>query len=110
MLLPGEREARRKADAEKWGIPYEKSQWETLHRISNMSNTHMHTLCTVIGLAGLLASRGGPIARPGRLSAPAAAAAAPCAPPRAQARAAANPQSPPIPETAARPAPTAETP
>jgi len=34
MLLPGEREARRKADAEKWGIPYEKSQWEMLHSIS----------------------------------------------------------------------------
>lgn len=34
MLLPGEREARRKADAEKWGIPYEKSQWETLDFIS----------------------------------------------------------------------------
>ena len=34
MLLPGEREARRKADAEKRGIPYEKSQWETLDIIS----------------------------------------------------------------------------
>lgn len=34
MLLPGEREARRKADAEKWGIPYENSQWETLGLIS----------------------------------------------------------------------------
>jgi len=34
MLLPGEREARRKADAEKWEIPYEKSQWETLDIIS----------------------------------------------------------------------------
>jgi len=34
MLLPGEREARRKADAEKRGIPYENSQWETLDIIS----------------------------------------------------------------------------
>ncbi len=34
MLLPGEREARKKADAEKRGIPYEASQWETLHRLS----------------------------------------------------------------------------
>jgi LDH2 family malate/lactate/ureidoglycolate dehydrogenase len=34
MLLPGEREARRKADAEKRGIPYETSQWETLDIIS----------------------------------------------------------------------------
>jgi LDH2 family malate/lactate/ureidoglycolate dehydrogenase len=34
MLLPGEREARRKADAEKWGIPYDNSQWETLGIIS----------------------------------------------------------------------------
>ena len=34
MLLPGEREARRKADAEKRGIPYESSQWETLKFIS----------------------------------------------------------------------------
>ncbi len=34
MLLPGERETRRKADAEKHGIPYEPSQWETLHRLS----------------------------------------------------------------------------
>lgn len=34
MLLPGEREARRKADAEKWGIPYEKSQWDALRLIS----------------------------------------------------------------------------
>lgn len=34
MLLPGEREARRKADSEKFGIPYEKSQWETLRGIS----------------------------------------------------------------------------
>ena len=30
MLLPGEREARKKADAEKNGIPYEASQWDTL--------------------------------------------------------------------------------
>jgi len=34
MLLPGDREARRKADAERFGIPYEDSQWETLRRIS----------------------------------------------------------------------------
>lgn len=34
MLLPGEREARRKADAERWGIPYETSQWEALDLIS----------------------------------------------------------------------------
>lgn len=34
MLLPGEREARRKADAEQWGIPYESSQWETLQSLS----------------------------------------------------------------------------
>ncbi len=34
MLLPGEREARRKADAEKRGIPYERSQWETLDLLS----------------------------------------------------------------------------
>lgn len=33
MLLPGEREARKKADAEKNGIPYEASQWETLKMI-----------------------------------------------------------------------------
>ena len=30
MLLPGERETRKKADAEKNGIPYEASQWDTL--------------------------------------------------------------------------------
>jgi hypothetical protein len=34
MLLPGEREARRKADAEKFGIPYERSQWDTLDLVS----------------------------------------------------------------------------
>lgn len=34
MLLPGEREAQRKADAEKWGIPYENSQWDTLHLLA----------------------------------------------------------------------------
>lgn len=33
MLLPGEREARHKADAERNGIPYEPSQWETLRRL-----------------------------------------------------------------------------
>lgn len=33
MLLPGEREARKKADAEKNGIPYEASQWGTLKMI-----------------------------------------------------------------------------
>ena len=33
MLLPGEREARKKADAKKNGIPYEASQWETLKMI-----------------------------------------------------------------------------
>jgi len=33
MLMPGEREARHKADAEKNGIPYELSQWETLRRL-----------------------------------------------------------------------------
>jgi len=37
MLLPGEREARRKADAEKRGIPYEKSQWETLRSLSEQT-------------------------------------------------------------------------
>ena len=34
MLLPGEREARKKADAEERGIPYETSQWETIRKIS----------------------------------------------------------------------------
>ena len=33
MLLPGEREARKKTDAEKNGIPYETSQWDTLKTI-----------------------------------------------------------------------------
>ena len=33
MLLPGEREARKKTDAEKNGIPYEASQWNTLKMI-----------------------------------------------------------------------------
>ncbi len=33
MLLPGEREARNKTDAEKYGIPYETSQWEVLDMI-----------------------------------------------------------------------------
>lgn len=33
MLLPGEREARKKADAEANGIPYEESQWETLRSL-----------------------------------------------------------------------------
>ncbi len=33
MLLPGEREARRRAEAEERGIPYEPSQWETLRRL-----------------------------------------------------------------------------
>ncbi|MEE9276060.1 MAG: Ldh family oxidoreductase [bacterium] len=35
MLLPGEREARRKADAEERGIPYEPSQWDTLRRLAD---------------------------------------------------------------------------
>lgn len=34
MLLPGEREARRMADAQKNGIPYEEAQWEVLRDIS----------------------------------------------------------------------------
>jgi len=34
MLLPGEREAKRRADAEMRGIPYETSQWETLRFIA----------------------------------------------------------------------------
>jgi LDH2 family malate/lactate/ureidoglycolate dehydrogenase len=34
MLLPGEREARRMADARSNGIPYEEAQWETLQGIS----------------------------------------------------------------------------
>jgi LDH2 family malate/lactate/ureidoglycolate dehydrogenase len=34
MLLPGEREARRKAVAEMRGIPYQPSQWETLRSIA----------------------------------------------------------------------------
>ena len=34
MLLPGEREARRKADAEKNGIPYETAQWDALKIIA----------------------------------------------------------------------------
>ncbi|PLX89605.1 MAG: hypothetical protein C0619_10945 [Desulfuromonas sp.] len=34
MLLPGEREARRRRDAEKRGIPYETSQWETIRSIA----------------------------------------------------------------------------
>ena len=33
MLLPGEREARRKADAEKNGVPYEAAQWDALEMI-----------------------------------------------------------------------------
>lgn len=33
MLMPGEREARHKADALRNGIPYEPSQWETLRRL-----------------------------------------------------------------------------
>ena len=33
MLLPGEREARKKAEAEENGIPYETSQWEALEMI-----------------------------------------------------------------------------
>lgn len=35
MLLPGEREARKKADAEKNGIPYEASQWDTLEMLGD---------------------------------------------------------------------------
>ena len=35
MLLPGEREARKKADAEKNGIPYEASQWDTLKMLGD---------------------------------------------------------------------------
>ncbi len=35
MLLPGEREARTKADAERSGIPYEASQWETLEMLGS---------------------------------------------------------------------------
>lgn len=35
MLLPGEREARKKVDAEKNGIPYEASQWDTLKMLGN---------------------------------------------------------------------------
>ena len=34
MLLPGEREARKKSDGEANGIPYEESQWETLRSLS----------------------------------------------------------------------------
>ena len=34
MLLPGEREARRKAEAEAEGIPYDPDQWEALRRIA----------------------------------------------------------------------------
>jgi LDH2 family malate/lactate/ureidoglycolate dehydrogenase len=34
MLLPGEREARRKAEAEANGIPYEETQWKMLRGIS----------------------------------------------------------------------------
>ena len=34
MLLPGEREARRKVDSEANGIPYETAQWEVLEKIS----------------------------------------------------------------------------
>ena len=34
MLLPGEREARRKAETEANGIPYEETQWEMLRGIS----------------------------------------------------------------------------
>lgn len=34
MLLPGEREARRKADAEQNGIPYEQAQWDALQAIA----------------------------------------------------------------------------
>ena len=35
MLLPGEREARKKMDAEKNGIPYEASQWDTLKMLGD---------------------------------------------------------------------------
>ena len=36
MLLPGEREARTKVDAEKNGIPYEASQWDTLKMLGDL--------------------------------------------------------------------------
>lgn len=35
MLLPGEREARKKAEAEKNGIPYEAAQWDALRLIAD---------------------------------------------------------------------------
>lgn len=35
MLLPGEREARRKKEAEEKGIPYERSQWEAILKIAS---------------------------------------------------------------------------
>ncbi len=34
MLMPGEREARRKADAERNGIPYEQAQWDVIRKIA----------------------------------------------------------------------------
>ncbi|MFL2931828.1 MAG: Ldh family oxidoreductase [bacterium] len=45
MLLPGEREAITKLDAEKNGIPYEKSQWETLTKLSKLTGVIVPNSC-----------------------------------------------------------------
>ena len=45
MLLPGEREAIAKLDAEKNGIPYEKSQWETLIKLSKLTGVIVPNSC-----------------------------------------------------------------
>ncbi len=45
MLLPGEREAIAKLDAEKNGIPYEKSQWKTLIKLSKLTGVIVPNSC-----------------------------------------------------------------
>ena len=48
MLLPGEREAISKLDAEKKGIPYEKSQWETLTKLSKLTGAIVPILAEIL--------------------------------------------------------------
>lgn len=45
MLLPGEREAISKLDGERNGIPYEKSQWETLEKLSKLTGIIVPSAC-----------------------------------------------------------------
>jgi len=45
MLFPGEREAISKLEAEKNGIPYEKSQWETLEELSQLTGITVPNPC-----------------------------------------------------------------